>query len=187
MARTATNGVGIQNCPVIRHVAILGLMGVGKSSVGAELVRRLGWPFVDNDAALAARTGGTPRDVEREVGAERLHDLEAQQLLEALAAPGPTVISAAASTIEDDRCRRALSSPDVFVVWLRAPTALLAARARRGDHRPELGSDLDALNRRQIDVRERHFRSAADLVIDASVSSPARQAARIEARLRRES
>src|SRR3954454_6726227 len=147
-------------------------MGAGKTSVGRELARRRGWLHVDSDASLAARLGETARDLEHKAGADELHRIEADLLLEALAVPGTSVISAAASTIEVDRCRKALAAPDVFIVWLRADPSILAARARRGGHRPELDPDLDALLRRQIEQRDPLFESVADLTLDAGSATP---------------
>jgi shikimate kinase len=155
-----------------RHVVVVGLMGAGKTSVGRELARRLAWPHVDSDASLAARLGETARDLVHEAGAEELHRIEADLLLEALATPGPSVISAAASTIEVDRCRVALAAPDIFVVWLRADPSILADRARRGRHRPELDPDLDALLRRQSQERGPLFESVADLTLDPGSATP---------------
>ncbi len=170
---------------VIRHVVLIGLMGAGKTSVGRELAPRLGWRYVDNDATLARRTGDTARELEHEVGVERLHDLEADQLLGALSAPERSVLSAAASTIEDARCREALLAPEVFVAWLRAPVPVLADRARRGRHRPELGAaGLDVLLERQAKVRDPLFESVADLVVDASQGSPEQLAREIEGAVR---
>lgn len=148
-------------------------MGVGKTSVGRELARALGWPHHDSDASLQSREGATARELAQETGVDRLHHLEAQALLDALARSGPSVISAAASTIGDGRCREALAAPDVFVVWLRADPSVLVARARRGRHRPELADDLDALLGRQAEERGPLFSAIADLTVDASSASPA--------------
>jgi shikimate kinase len=165
---------------VIRHVVIVGLMGAGKSSVGRALAGRLGWPHHDNDVALGARTGETAREIEREQGLEELHRLEADDLLTALASPGPSVISAAASAIADARCRAALASPDVLVAWLRADPSVLAGRASRGRHRPEIEPDLEALLRRQARERDSLFRSVADLELDAASATPGELATQIE-------
>lgn len=163
----------------IRHLVLIGLMGSGKTSVGHELARGLGWPYRDNDATLAAEAGGTPLELQREVGVERMHELEAEQLLAALAEPDPSVVGAAASTIEDDRCLAALRAPDLYVVWLSADPSVLGERARRGGHRPHLADDLDALLREQLERRRPRYESVADLVIDASTESPDELAARI--------
>ena len=69
-----------------------------------------------------------------------MHAREHAQLLDALAAPGPNVISAAASVIDDPACRAAMTEPDVAVVWLHASPEILADRfASADEHRPAYG------------------------------------------------
>src|SRR5262249_45956694 len=83
-----------------RHVVLVGLMGSGKSTVGHALARRLGRPFVDNDEALEARSGRSARAIADADGADALHRLEAQALVDALARPEPAVVAMAASVVE---------------------------------------------------------------------------------------
>ena len=169
----------------VRHVVLMGLMAVGKTTVGRELATVLGWDYHDNDAALLATTGATAREHNERLGTDALHRFEANGLLGALAGPAPRVLGAAASSIEDNRCVAALSEPDVFAVWLRTDPAHLAARVRSGPHRPELALDLDALLAEQSARRGPPFASVADLVVDADSATPAEIAARIEAALPR--
>src|SRR3546814_14774226 len=47
----------LQPHPDVHHLACIGLMGAGKTTVGSQVAERLGWSFVDVDALLEARTG----------------------------------------------------------------------------------------------------------------------------------
>ena len=60
-------------------IALMGFMGCGKSSVGREAARRLGWRFVDLDDAVAERVGTDVQGIfEREgEAAFRRHELSA--------------------------------------------------------------------------------------------------------------
>ena len=40
-----------------RHVALVGFMASGKSTIGRKLARRLRWPFVDTDAMVVRKHG----------------------------------------------------------------------------------------------------------------------------------
>ena len=102
--------------PAWRHILLVGLMGAGKTTIGRELAGRLGRPFLDSDAQLAALGGRTAREIAAADGIERLHELEATALLAALDEPVPSVIAAAASVIEDPASRAALVAPDLAVV-----------------------------------------------------------------------
>ena len=138
----------------IRQVVLVGLMGSGKTTVGRRLADRLGWPWHDSDLEIEAATGLTVRELRDRDGVEAMHDLEAAQLLHALAGPGPGVISAAASVVEGETCRVALGSPGVAVVWLRGSPAVLADRFSAGDHRPAYGNSPETFLRRQAERRE---------------------------------
>jgi shikimate kinase len=158
-------------------------MGAGKSTVGRRIARQLGWPFVDNDERLVAIAGRPAREIARAEGAERLHALEAEALLGALAEPGPSVIAAAASTVEDARCRASLTAPGVAVVWLRGSPAALAARQGEGKHRPELGPDPARQLEAQIARRDALFASLGPIEIDTAGQTVDQLVERILARL----
>ncbi len=149
-----------------RHVVLVGLMGAGKSTVGTALAARLGWPLVDSDAVIERRSGLTVAEWRDREGTASLHALEAAQLRDALAASDRSVVTPAASTIEDAGCRAALAAPDMFVVWLRADPAALAARFAEESHRPAYGPDPVRFLADQAAARNPGFASVADLVVD---------------------
>lgn len=157
----------------VRHLVLVGPMAVGKSTVGAALAGRLGRPLRDSDDDLLAERGIAGRELAAAEGVEALHRWEADHLLAALASPVPSVVAAAASTVDDARCRAALG-PHV-VVWLTAPAALLAARRREdlqdgGDHRRTVGGDeAGELAAR----RGAGFREVADIALDVTDRPPA--------------
>src|SRR5688500_2911974 len=119
----------------MQRIALLGLMGSGKTTVGEPLAALLGWQFRDNDHELQARFGATAAQLTKRDGGAALHAAEAAVLLDLLAQDEPSVITAAASTVESAACRRALTER-AFVVWLRADLELLIAKASRDSHRP---------------------------------------------------
>lgn len=147
----------------MRPVVVLGLMGAGKSSVAGGVAAALRRPLRDSDVDLEAATGRTAADLARE-SVEALHALEARHLLDALTDPA-AVVAAAASTVEDDACRAALAG--ALVVWLDAPTAVLAPRFAGGAHRPRFGRGIEALLAEQTTRRVPLFEQVADLRLDA--------------------
>ncbi len=153
-----------------RHVVLVGLMGSGKTTVGERLAARLGMPFVDSDAQLERATGRTGRAIAGEDGVPALQAIEAGLLLDALAVPGPDVVAAAASVVDESRCRRALREPGIAVIRLRARPATLAARHAHGAHRRPLGPDPVAAFAAQSRARAARFaavRPLATLDVDA--------------------
>lgn len=127
------------------------MMGVGKTTVGRLLARRLGWAFWDNDAALADATGGqTAADVQAASGTDALHALEHRLLAEALAARTHTVFAAPGSVV---LAPEALAG--ALTVWLRSGPGSEAARiaASRQRHRPLPPNPATALRRLESERR----------------------------------
>jgi shikimate kinase len=162
-----------------RHVVVVGLMGSGKTVVGRRLAARLGWPWRDSDREIETATGFTVRELRDRDGVDAMHALEARHLLDALAAPQPSVISAAASTVEVPECRAAMIAPGVAVVWLRARPETLARRfSARDQHRPEFGASKEAFLAEQAARRNPLFASLDPVVVDVDRIRPAEAAAR---------
>ncbi len=171
------------SAPRARHVVLVGLMGAGKSSVGRILANRLGWTMRDSDTDLERAQGRTVRAIAEADGAAALHVLEARHLLVALAEPGPTVVAAAASVVDDDACRAALGDAGVVVTWLRSDPATLATRFERADHRPAYGRDPAGLLARQAAKRYPLMADLAEIVVDVEDGTPGELAERILADL----
>lgn len=150
------------------HVVLIGLMGSGKTTVGVPLAAALGVPHTDSNSEVERKTGLRGRDLAARDGIDALHALEARHLLEALGEPGTTVISAAASTLDDPASLAAMRDPRHLIVWLQASPEALAARQRPDDHRPEFGPDLVEIIREQAVRRAPAFAELADLTLDAT-------------------
>jgi len=168
----------------MRHVVVFGLMGSGKTTIGRRVATMLELPFVDGDEELERRTeGATAADVARDEGLPALHAREAAVARDALARSTPSVISPAASVIEDPAVRAELAQN--LVVWLTAPAEVLAGRAEQDDHRPLIhDGDPVALFTAQLAARGPLIEPLADLVLDISLLPPDMAAAAIVAFVR---
>lgn len=158
------------------HVVMVGLMGTGKTTVGRIVADRLGWPFADSDADIEAARDRTVRQLRDELGDEAMHALEARALLDRLRAPGPLIVAAAASVIEDPACRSALLDDGVAVAWLRVSPAVAAARFGSSGHRPAFGPDPETFLAEQAARRDPLFRAVADVVVDTDHADPDEEA-----------
>jgi shikimate kinase len=155
-----------------RHLALIGLMGVGKSTVGRVLAARLGRRFFDNDELVSDLGRPDVATVTRDDGEAAMRSLEADVLRQQLAAPEPAVLSVAAGTVVSAENRRLLDEACV-VVWLTAPVSLLAARVTSSEQgRPFIRGDAAAVLGRQLDERSGWYAELADVVVDVAGRSP---------------
>jgi shikimate kinase len=153
----------------VEHLSLMGLMGCGKTSVATELSDRLGWPMVDNDRALEVGTGRTLLELAG-FGPDVLHRLEGLQADLALAAPGPLVVTLAASLADDEARREAVRSRSL-VVYLRAAPEVLASRVT-GTPRPWLLPDPRLALAAMFERRDPWLRAIAHLVVETGDRSP---------------
>lgn len=160
--------------PGPHHVVVTGLMGVGKTTAARGAAVALGWKLRDSDADLEALFGVPGATIADESGVAALHQLEAAVLLGALADEGPLVIAAAASVVEDARCRQALGRRAVVVVLEAGIDAVMTRMGVGGHRRPMSRDELVRLAQRRAPL----FSEVADLTLDAT-RSPAELAAAI--------
>ena len=119
-----------------RPVVLVGLMGVGKSTVGRRLARRLGLPFVDSDAEIEDASGFSAAEVFERYGERDFRDGE-RRLVARLIEGDLRVIATGGGAYVDPRTRELLNSRAI-TVWLDAPVEVLAERTARRDTRPLL-------------------------------------------------
>jgi shikimate kinase len=148
-----------------QHLVLIGMMGVGKTTVSRVLSERLGRPVLDSDAVIEARTGRTVREIFADDGEPAFRSLETEVLLEALASPTPSIIAAAGGVVLSPVNRTALAESNARVVWLCADPATLVERVRSGAHRPLLDDDPAGTLQRMFTEREPLYREVADAIV----------------------
>jgi shikimate kinase len=120
-----------------RAIALVGMPGSGKSSIGRRLAPRLGLDFVDADANIEEAAGGmTIAEIFAKHGEAEFRALEARVIARLLDA-GPSVIATGGGALMHAGTR-ALIHQRAVCVWLKAEVSVLLRRVRRKSDRPLL-------------------------------------------------
>lgn len=123
--------------PVLdRPIVLVGLMGVGKSTVGRRLAYKLNIPFVDADHEIEEAAGLTISEIFDRYGEAHFRDGE-RRVIARLVDGSPKVIATGGGAFMQDETR-ALILERSIAIWLDADIAVLAQRVGRRDTRPLL-------------------------------------------------
>jgi len=155
---------------VPRTVALVGLMGAGKSAIGKRLAARLGLPFVDADDEIERAAGCTIAEFFERRGEAEFRAGERRVISRLLAGP-PHVLSTGGGAYMDPETR-ALMRERALTVWLRADLEVLYDRVKRRGHRPLLsnGDPKEILGR--LMTQRYPVYAEADLIVE-STAQPA--------------
>lgn len=148
-----------------RAIALVGMRGAGKTTLGGRLAERLGSAFVDTDAAFVERHGAI--DAFARANGWPAFRREEQAIVRDSLRPG-TVVATGGGCVEVEATRAALRER-AFVVFVDAPVELLRERLRDGS-RPSLTGapiteELDAV----LSQREPLYRALADRTVAAEL------------------
>ncbi len=149
---------------------LVGLMGSGKSTVGALVAARTGRALVDVDLVIEAETGKTVRQLWEDGGEAAYRQLESEVVLRVLHDDVPSVLAAPGGVVLDPAVRAAFVGS--VVVWLRTRPSTLAGRVRPGDHRPLLGDRPAETLAVQSDERSALYASVATATVDTDDHTP---------------
>jgi len=147
-----------------RTIALVGLMGVGKSSVGRRLANALGLPFRDADSEVEAAAGRSIPDIFAAFGEPAFRDGERKVIQRLLDEP-PHVLATGGGAFIDPKTREMIKARAISV-WLKTDLDVLARRLGRKDTRPMLiGKDPIEVLRSQAEARYPAY-AQADITVE---------------------
>ena len=159
--------------PSERSIALVGLMGAGKSCIGRRLGQHLRLPFLDADSEIEAAAGCSIPEIFARHGEAAFRDGERKVIARLLQGGRRCVLATGGGAFMDPETRREIATAAVSV-WLRADLEVLLRRTGRRGNRPLLrqGDPREILSRL---IGERHpVYAQADIVVD-SLDGPAEQ------------
>lgn len=154
------------------RIALIGMRGAGKSTLGAMLAESLRFPLLELDREVTRETGLPVGDVVALYGLAEYRRIERRVLARVANAHARAVITAGGGIVNDDEAFEFLLA-HCRTVWIRtSPEEHMARVLAQGDLRPMAGNPaaMDEL-KRILAAREAMYRKA-DVVIDTSGESP---------------
>ncbi len=152
-----------------KTIALVGLMGAGKTAVGRRLAQRLGVEFADADAEIEKAANATIAEIFAENG-EAFFRAREREVISRLLADPVHVLSTGGGAFMDPSTR-ALLHERAITIWLRADLDLMVARVMRRNNRPLLkDGDPRAVLQRLMAERYPVY-AEADITVD-SVDGP---------------
>ena len=147
-----------------KTIALVGLMGVGKSSIGRRLAAALNMPFRDADVEIEAAARRTIAEIFTQFGEPFFRDGERRVIARLLGEP-PHVLATGGGAFADENTRRLIRDKAISV-WLKSDLAVLAGRIGRRDTRPlTSGKDPLTVLEEQAAARYPQF-ATADIVVE---------------------
>jgi len=169
--------------PHSERIALVGLRGAGKSSVGRALALRLEVPFVELDARVEEIAGMALAEIFSVHGEEHFHRLESEALESVLASGERLVIATGGSIVASPSSFERLRAT-CRTIWLSAqPEEHLQRVADQGDRRPMQGRPRAMQELRDLLARREPLYRRCEIEIDTSGHSVADVVAAIEKRL----
>ncbi|MGX6648575.1 shikimate kinase [Maricaulaceae bacterium MS644] len=154
-----------------RPIALVGLMGVGKTTIGRRIASRLKRPFVDADEAVAEAAGRSVPDIFSDFGEAAFRDGERRVISRLVEEKRPMVLALGGGAFVDPETR-ALLKKKAVTVWLKADLDTLMERvSRKPGQRPLLDDpDPRAVMARLMASREPAY-AEADIAVDSETGS----------------
>ena len=119
-----------------KPIALVGMMGVGKTSIGKRLAQRLGLPFVDADHEIVEAAGLSIPEIFNRFGEAHFRDGERRVIARLFDGTRKVIATGGGAFINDET--RALMLDRAVVIWLDADLETLIERTGRKSDRPLL-------------------------------------------------
>ena len=150
-----------------RNVVLIGFMGTGKTAVGQEVARRLGFRYLDTDTLIEAREGRSIPEIFARDGEAYFREVEAQVVADVSREEGVVIATGGGVVTRPENLERLRAQG--WVVWLTATPEVIWERVRREAGRPLLEGCPDPLERIRslLAVREAEY-AQADYVVDTT-------------------
>lgn len=158
-------------------ILLVGMMGVGKTSLGRIIAKKLHLPFLDSDREIEKMTGFSISDLFARYGEKEFRAGE-ERVMKRLLSGGPCVLSSGGGAFLSEKTRQIAAEKSISV-WIKAEADVISGRTEGRTHRPLVPA---ADNKRVIErlVRECYpLYAQADITVPSYNEHPAKTASRL--------
>jgi XRE family transcriptional regulator, aerobic/anaerobic benzoate catabolism transcriptional regulator len=175
----AGHGASAHRAPTFAGIALIGLRGAGKTTLGRILAKKLGWSFVELNKEIETQNGLSVAEIIALYGQEGFRRLE-QAALTQLLAPKELMVLATGGGIVSEPLTFDLILSSFYTIWLKAEPEEHMARVRRqGDLRPMADDRSAMVELRNILLSREPLYARASAVVDTAGLSVDAAAARL--------
>jgi len=155
-----------------KPLVLIGLMGVGKTTIGKRLAAQLGLSFVDADEEIEKAAGQTVSDIFASLGEAGFRDGE-QRVIARLLDGEPMVIATGGGAMTLAQTRKNIKQKSISL-WLKTDLDIIARRVAHKTHRPLL-KDRDPMEVLRQQAKARYpLYGHANLTVNTGDNSHAR-------------
>lgn len=145
-------------------IALVGLMGVGKTTIGRRLAKRLDLPFYDSDEEIESASGRTVAGYFRDHGEAAFRDGE-RRVIERLLEDDPIILATGGGAFIPDETREILNNGAV-TVWLKGDFETIMERVLRKNTRPLLQVPDPRAKMRELMEQRYPIYAKADITVN---------------------
>jgi shikimate kinase len=154
---------------MFKNIILTGFMGVGKTSVGTQLARDLGYAFVDTDVLIEADQQIAINEIFEQYGEPYFRGIETKIIQHVLHSDRQVVSTGGGAVLRDEN--RAAFKKAGLVVCLTARPEVVFERIKNETHRPLLKTPDPMVRIKELLDSRARFYNQADLIIDTSEKS----------------
>jgi XRE family aerobic/anaerobic benzoate catabolism transcriptional regulator len=166
--------------PRAERIALVGLRGAGKSTLGEKLARGLDVPFVELDKEVEKEAGAKLGEVFAMYGQDAYRRFE-RRALERVLADHPRAVIAAGGSLVTDPATYQMLLQNCVCVWLKAsPEEHMSRVIAQGDMRPFKGRSAALLEIRKLLKDREELYARADAAVETSGKSVAKSLEQIK-------
>lgn len=149
-----------------KNIVLIGFMGTGKSEVGKELAKTLGYKFIDTDELIEKREGIPVSEIFDKYGETYFRKIESE-IIKDVSVMENVVISTGGGAVIRSENRMNLKKNSI-TICLTASPEVIYERIRDYDNRPLLKTDDTYMRIKELLKEREPYYSEADIKIDTT-------------------